>query len=149
MGRPGAIALREVSKVFVPAEGKLPWPKVLGGRRRVPQAGLQALDCISFEVKPGEVIGIIGRNGSGKSTLLQIIAGTLQPTSGDVYASGRICALLEWGSGFNPDFSGLENIFLSASLAGLEHKETENRLQKTIDFSAIRESGDFPFRTIK
>ena len=149
MDRSGTIALREVSKLFVPAEGKLPWPKVLGGRSRVPKAGLQALDCISFEVKPGEAIGIIGRNGSGKSTLLQIIAGTLQPTSGDVYASGRICALLELGSGFNPDFSGLENIFLSASLAGLERKETESRLQKTIDLSAIREPGDFPFRIIK
>ncbi|MBT7854932.1 MAG: ABC transporter ATP-binding protein [Opitutae bacterium] len=147
MDRPGAIALREVSKVFVPAEGKLPWPKVFGGRHRAPKAGLQALDCISFEVKPGEVIGIIGRNGSGKSTLLQIIAGTLQPTSGDVYASGRICALLELGSGFNPDFSGLENIFLSASLAGLGRKETEKRLQEIIDFSGIGEFLDFPVRT--
>ena len=147
MDRSGAIALREVSKLFVPAEGRLPWPKVLGGRSLVPKAGLQALDCISFEVKPGEVIGIIGRNGSGKSTLLQIIAGTLQPTSGDVYASGRICALLELGSGFNPDFSGLENIFLSASLAGLGRKETEKRLQEIIDFSGIGEFLDFPVRT--
>ena len=82
-----------------------------------------ALRDISFAVRRGESVGIIGRNGSGKSTLLQAIAGTLQPTSGSVRVTGRVAALLELGSGFNPDFSGRENVYLNAAVLGLSRTE--------------------------
>ena len=143
----GTIALREVSKVFVPLRGKLPWPRVLGGGRGLHNSGLKALDAVSFQVRTGEVVGLIGSNGSGKSTLLQIIAGTLKATSGSVEASGRVSALLELGSGFNPDFTGLENIFLTASVLGLDREETESRLKKIVEFSGVEDFLDYPVRT--
>jgi lipopolysaccharide transport system ATP-binding protein len=96
----------------------------------------EALHDISFEVRKGESLGIVGRNGSGKSTLLQIIAGTLQPTSGSVQVNGRVAALLELGSGFNPEFTGRENVYLNCSILGLTREETEER------FSAIEEFAD-------
>jgi lipopolysaccharide transport system ATP-binding protein len=105
-----------------------------------------ALKGISFDVKRGETVGIIGRNGSGKSTLLQIICGTLQATSGHVTTQGRICALLELGAGFNPDFSGIENVRLSGQLLGLTRREIEEALPAIADFAEI---GDFIHHPVK
>ena len=105
-----------------------------------------ALNNISFEIKKGEAVGIIGRNGSGKSTLLQIIAGTLQPSSGSVTVNGRVAALLELGSGFNPEFTGRENVFLNASILGLTREETEARFEKIEAFADI---GDFINQPVK
>ena len=99
-----------------------------------------ALRDVSFEVKRGETVGIMGRNGSGKSTLLQLICGTLAPTGGSLQINGRIAALLELGSGFNPDFTGRENVYLNASVLGLSQQEIEARFQSIADFAEI---GDF------
>src|SRR5690349_10459542 len=86
-----------------------------------------AVKDIVFEVRKGESVGIIGRNGSGKSTLLQIIAGTLNPTEREVAVHGRVAALLELGSGFNPEFTGRENVFLNGAILGISREEMELR----------------------
>src|SRR5204863_7194803 len=86
-----------------------------------------ALREVSFQVRRGEGVGIIGRNGSGKSTLLQIIAGTLVPTEGVIGIAGRVAALLELGSGFNPEFTGRENVYMNAAILGLSQREIDAR----------------------
>jgi lipopolysaccharide transport system ATP-binding protein len=96
-----------------------------------------ALRDVSFEVEAGTTTGVVGPNGSGKSTLLQIITGTLEPTHGNVWYDGRIAALLELGAGFNLDFTGIENIFMSAALMGLSRQETENLLPEIERFAEI------------
>ena len=106
-----------------------------------------ALEDVSLRLFPGQSLGIMGRNGSGKSTLLQIIAGTLQPTRGTAATWGRIGALLELGSGFNPEFTGLENVFLNAALLGLNRKQTNERLDQILDFADIGEFIDQPVKT--
>lgn len=105
-----------------------------------------ALKNISLDIKKGEAIGIIGKNGSGKSTLLQIIAGTVQPSDGSVSVQGRIAALLELGSGFNPEFTGRENVYLNAAILGLSHQEIESRFEKIEAFADI---GDFINQPVK
>lgn len=106
-----------------------------------------ALKDISFEVKRGETVGIIGRNGSGKSTLLQIICGTLTPTQGEVQTNGRIAALLELGSGFNPEFTGRENVYLNAAVLGLSKEEVDARFDKIAAFADIGQFIEQPVKT--
>lgn len=106
-----------------------------------------ALKDISFEVNKGETVGIIGQNGSGKSTLLQIICGTLNPTSGSMHTNGRIAALLELGSGFNPEFTGRENVFLNAAILGLSQTEIESKLDNILGFADIGDFVDQPVKT--
>lgn len=106
-----------------------------------------ALRDVSFEVKKGETVGIIGRNGSGKSTLLQMICGTLYPTAGSVETSGKVAALLELGSGFNPEFTGRENVYLNASVLGLSIKEIDERFQDIVVFSDIGNFIEQPVKT--
>lgn len=106
-----------------------------------------ALKDVSFEVKRGEAVGIIGRNGSGKSTLLQLIAGTLQPTSGSIRAHGRVTALLELGAGFNAEFTGRENVFLSGAVLGLSQRDMERRFDEIAAFADIGEFIDQPVKT--
>ena len=105
-----------------------------------------ALKDISFQVEAGTTTGIVGPNGSGKSTLLQIITGTLEPTHGSVSIEGRVAALLELGAGFNPEFTGIENIFMNASLMGFSGAETENLLPEIASFAEI---GDFIYQPLK
>lgn len=106
-----------------------------------------AVKDISFEVKRGETVGIIGRNGSGKSTLLQMICGTLHPTNGEIQINGRVAALLELGSGFNPEFTGRENVYLNASVLGLNQEEISSRFQDIVSFADIGEFIEQPVKT--
>lgn len=107
----------------------------------------RALDNISFEIKKGETVGIIGRNGAGKSTLLQIICGTMSQSSGSIEVNGRIAALLELGSGFNPEFTGRENVFLNGSILGLKQEEIEERFDEIAAFADIGEFIEQPVKT--
>lgn len=106
-----------------------------------------ALNNLSFEVKKGEAVGILGRNGSGKSTLLQMICGTLNPTSGSIQTVGRIAALLELGSGFNPEFSGKDNVYLNGSLLGLTKDQIDEKYDAIAAFADIGDHLNQPVKT--
>ncbi len=106
-----------------------------------------ALKDVSFEIKKGETVGIIGRNGSGKSTLLQMICGTLSPTGGSVETNGRIAALLELGSGFNPEFTGRENVYMNAAVLGLSKEEVDERFDDIAAFADIDQFIEQPVKT--
>jgi lipopolysaccharide transport system ATP-binding protein len=106
-----------------------------------------ALKDVSFQVRKGETLGIIGRNGSGKSTLLQVLCGTLTPTLGEVNVNGRIAALLELGAGFNPEFSGIENVYMQGTLLGLTKSEIDDRLDSIAAFAEIGQFIDQPVKT--
>ncbi|PRM91330.1 polysaccharide ABC transporter ATP-binding protein [Arcobacter cryaerophilus gv. occultus] len=105
-----------------------------------------ALNDVSFEIKKGETVGIIGKNGAGKSTLLKIITGVLTPSSGHVHVNGRIASLLELGAGFNPEYTGIENIYLQGTLMGYTKEEMESKIQAILDFADI---GDFVHQAVK
>ncbi|GHX13735.1 ABC transporter ATP-binding protein [Vibrio cholerae] len=106
-----------------------------------------ALKDISFEVRKGETVGIIGRNGAGKSTLLQMLCGTLIPSVGEVQVNGKVAALLELGAGFNPEFTGRENIYLNASILGLSQSNIDNIYDKIVAFSELADYIDKPVKT--
>lgn len=106
-----------------------------------------ALQDVSFELKRGDVLGLVGRNGAGKSTLLQAICGTVTPTSGVVAVNGRVAALLELGAGFNPEFTGRENIFLNAAVLGVPHAQVEARYDQIVEFSGIADFIEQPVKT--
>jgi ABC-type polysaccharide/polyol phosphate transport system ATPase subunit len=105
-----------------------------------------ALHDISFEVKKGEAIGIIGKNGSGKSTLLKLITGVLSPSSGNVTVNGRVSSLLELGAGFNPELNGIENIYFYGTINGFSKEEMDSRLDSILAFADI---GEFVFQPVK
>lgn len=121
------------------------WQMLFAGRKKFYRE-FWALRDINFEIKRGECVGIIGRNGAGKSTLLQIITGTLRSTSGTVSTNGRITALLELGSGFNPEFSGKDNVYMNAAVLGFTGKDIDSKYQEIIDFADI---GDFISQPVK
>ena len=106
-----------------------------------------ALEGVSFQLRRGEVLGIVGVNGAGKSTLLQLITGTISPTAGTVRTQGRVAAILELGSGFNPDFTGRENVYLNAATLGLTKAEIDQRIEAIIDFAGVRSHIDQPVKT--
>ncbi|MEP9317184.1 ABC transporter ATP-binding protein [Pseudomonas sp. LABIM340] len=123
------------------------WPRWLGGRPRNSANEFHALRGIDLTLNAGEAVAIIGRNGSGKSTLLQLIAGTLSPGSGTVQVRGRVCAMLELGVGFNPEFTGVENVRLYAAVLGMSGEEIEQRLPSIIAFAEIGDFVDQPVKT--
>lgn len=105
-----------------------------------------ALDGISFKVKSGEILGIMGRNGAGKSTLLKIITGVLTPTAGTVRVDGKISSLLELGAGFNPEYTGIDNIYFYGTVMGMNRKQMDERVQDILDFAEI---GDYVWQPVK
>ncbi|WP_454874842.1 ABC transporter ATP-binding protein [Paraburkholderia xenovorans] len=142
-----AIHVRELSKryeLYAKPHHRLA-QMLLRGRRQF-FGEFWPLRNITFDVKKGEAVGIVGRNGAGKSTLLQIIAGVLSPTQGEVQVHGRVAALLELGSGFNPEFTGRENAYLNGSILGLTRKEMDAAMPEIIRFAAI---GDFFDQPVK
>ncbi|MGF1567773.1 MAG: ABC transporter ATP-binding protein [Nodosilinea sp.] len=147
MGQDIAIDVHNVSKCYrryhhpVDRFKELVWPKKLRGEE------FWALRRISFQVKQGESVGILGQNGSGKSTLLQIITQTLTPTEGTVGVAGRVSALLELGSGFNPDFTGRQNVMVNGRILGFRRKEVEAKLDDIIEFAEIGDFIDQPVHT--
>jgi lipopolysaccharide transport system ATP-binding protein len=122
------------------------WPRSLS---QAPADGNEfvALAPLSLEVKRGQALGLIGRNGAGKSTLLQMVCGTLNPSTGSVVVDGKIGALLELGAGFNPEFTGRENVYLAAAVMGFSGAETDALYESIVDFSGIREFIDQPVKT--
>lgn len=106
----------------------------------------KALKNISFEIKKGEIVGVLGRNGAGKSTLLQLICGTLTPTSGKITINGRLAALLELGAGFNPEFTGRENVYINSAILGLSKSEVKEKFDSIVKFADI---GDFIEHPVK
>lgn len=142
-----AVSVRNVSKCFKQYPRPVDRLKemLLPGKSRAQL--FWALKDIDLEVYRGETLGIIGQNGSGKSTLLQIIAGTLMPTTGAVQVNGRVSALLELGSGFNPEFTGRENVFLNGRLLGLTQQQVENKFDAIASFAEIGSFIEQPVKT--
>lgn len=147
MSMQAAISIDNISKEYFLY--KQPYQRVVEAFhpfKKSYHSSFEALSDISFHVGKGESVGIIGRNGSGKSTLLQIVCGNLQATSGSVNVNGRISALLELGSGFNPEFTGRENVYLNMAILGFSQEESEARFDQIVDFADI---GDFIDRPVK
>jgi lipopolysaccharide transport system ATP-binding protein len=147
MGEEIAISLNNVSKCFKRYDRPVDRLKevLVPGKSRAQE--FWALQDISLEVCKGETLGIIGQNGSGKSTLLQIIAGTLTPSTGDVRVNGRVSALLELGSGFNPEFTGRQNVFFNGQILGLTKEEIEARFDEIAAFAEIGNFMEEPVKT--
>ena len=108
-----------------------------------------ALKNISFEVKRGEIIGIIGRNGAGKSTLLKVLSRITEPTAGRVVLDGRVASLLEVGTGFHPELTGRENIYLNGAILGMERSELRKKFDSIVDFSGVREVLGYTGKTLQ
>ncbi|WP_206696897.1 ABC transporter ATP-binding protein [Marinomonas algicola] len=121
--------------------------QILFGKKKQYFKEFSALKSISFDLPKGEVLGLVGRNGAGKSTLLQLICGTLTPSQGELQVNGRIAALLELGAGFNPQFTGRENIYLAATVMGINRQEIDAKIEGIIEFSGIRPFIEQPVST--
>jgi ABC-type polysaccharide/polyol phosphate transport system ATPase subunit len=144
----GRIRATEVSRVFtlnVVKERSL--KETILRRQLPPKRELWALRDVDFEITPGETFGIVGQNGSGKSTLLKLIAGVFAPSSGTVEVGGRVGSLIEVGAGFHPEFTGVENVYLSAAIHGLSRSYVDEHLAEIIEFAELEEFADVPVKT--
>lgn len=142
-----AIKVENLSKVYKLYDNPLDRLKEsLHPFRKKYHKDFYALKDVSFEVKKGETVGIIGRNGSGKSTLLKLITGVLTPSSGNITVNGKISALLELGAGFNPEFTGIENVYFNSTLMGYTKEEIDAKLDDILSFADI---GDFIYQPVK
>ena len=143
-----AVIMEGVSKSY-PVYGSPSdrFKELLALGRRSYHRDFWALRDVSFEIERGSTFSILGENGAGKSTLLQLVAGIFRPTSGRLEVSGRVSALLELGSGFNPEFSGRENVFLNGAILGLSNREIERRYPQIVDFAEIGDFIDQPVKT--
>ncbi len=143
-----AISARNLGKrynIYANPRDKL--KEVLMSGKRQYHREFWALRNVSFDVGKGESVGIVGRNGSGKSTLLRIVCGTLSPTEGTVETHGRVAGLLELGSGFNPEYTGRENVHMAGAILGLSKKEMIRKYQEIVDFAEVADFMDQPVRT--
>jgi ABC-type polysaccharide/polyol phosphate transport system ATPase subunit len=143
-----AVEFQNVSKSYAIYDSPVHRLRELLSPRRAKRHGdFWALHDVSFEVRRGEAFCIVGQNGSGKSTLLQIVAGILQPSSGTVSVNGRVSALLELGAGFNPEFSGRDNVYLNGSILGLTTRQIDERYSEIESFAEIGEFINQPVKT--
>ena len=142
-----AVILKDISKIYKIFDNPTDRIKesLLPFKKRYSH-DFYALNNVSLTINKGETIGLIGKNGAGKSTLLKIITGVLTPSSGTVKVNGKIASLLELGAGFNPEMTGIENIFFNGTIMGFSKKEIENRLGKIVNFADI---GDFINQPVK
>jgi lipopolysaccharide transport system ATP-binding protein len=147
MGEEIAISLKNVSKCFKRYAHPADRLKELLLPGKSKSDDFWALQNINLEIPKGQTVGLVGRNGSGKSTILQVIAGTLTPTTGEVQVKGRVSALLELGSGFNPEFTGKQNVFFNGRLLGLSQKEVENKFDDIASFADIGAFINQPVKT--
>lgn len=146
-GKENAISVQDVTKVYRLYDKPIDRLKEsMSISHKNYHRDFYALKGLSFQVKKGETVGIIGTNGSGKSTILKIITGVLTPTSGEVNVDGKISALLELGAGFNMDYTGIENVYMNGTMMGYTKKEMDEKLQDILDFAEI---GDFVYQPVK
>lgn len=142
-----AIKIENLSKIYKLYDKPIDRLKeALSISRKKRHKDYYALNDINLEIKKGEIVGIVGTNGSGKSTILKIITGVLTPTTGTINIDGKISALLELGAGFNPEYTGIENIYLNGTMLGYSKEEMETKIPKIIEFADI---GDFIYQPVK
>lgn len=143
-----AILVKDISKLYKLYDKHSDrFKEVIGFSKKKRYHEHYALRNVGFEIKRGECVGIIGTNGAGKSTILKIITGVLNPTEGDVVVNGRISALLELGAGFNPEYTGLENVYINGRMLGFSKQEIDNRLDSILEFADIGEFINQPVKT--
>ena len=145
--RPGEIRVENASRRFRVHAQESRTLKELVIRGRSKPREVWALQDVSFMVEPGHAVGLVGRNGSGKTTLLRLLSGIVKPTGGRVAVGGRVGALLELGAGFQPDFSGRDNVFLSGSIYGLSRADVRRHFDEIVHFAGLEQAIDLPVRT--
>ena len=147
LGEIGGTTLRdELQRAWAKIRKKEDPTKKIGAKNYNKGEKFKALDNISFEVKKGERIGIIGHNGAGKSTLLKLISRVTGPTEGKIYLNGRVASMLEVGTGFHPELTGRENVYMNGAILGMTKREIDAKMEDIIEFSEVRQFIDTPVK---